>query len=149
MGSRSRPFATQPIREATFVISASKQKRRSAATIRAPLDQPARGEIWWVSLDPTRGREQAGRRPALLLSVNVLNASAAGIVSAVPIIRRDRGIRSHVPIAPPEGGLTVRSYAMCEQLRAIAKERLQSRIGTIAPRTLAAIEDRVRILLDL
>ena len=113
------------------------------------IDHPTRGEVWWVVLDPTRGREQAGSRPALVLSPNLLNTSAAGIVFVVPITSRDRGIRSHVSITPPEGGLTLPSYAMCEQLRVIAKERLRGRVGTVAPRTLAAVEDRLRILLDL
>ena len=112
-------------------------------------DFPKRGEVWWVVLDPTRGREQAGRRPALVLSADLLNASAAGIVSALPITSRDRGIRSHVAIEPPEGGLAVPSWILCEQVRTISRERLLGRIGAVSPRTLAAVADRVRVLLDL
>ena len=112
-------------------------------------DLPKRGEVWWVVLDPTRGREQAGRRPALVLSADVLNASAAGIVSVLPITSRDRGIRSHVAVEPPEGGLTVPSWILCEQVRTISRERLLGRIGVVTARTLAAVADRVRVLLDL
>jgi len=112
-------------------------------------DFPKRGEVWWVVLDPTRGREQAGRRPALVLSADLLNASAAGIVSALPITSRDRGIRSHVAIEPPEGGLAVPSWILCEQVRTISRERLLGRIGVVTMRTLAAAADRVRVLLDL
>ena len=112
-------------------------------------DFPKRGEVWWVVLDPTRGREQAGRRPALVLSADILNASAAGIVSILPITSRDRGIRSHVAIEPPEGGLAVPSWILCEQVRTISRERLLGRIGVVTARTLAAAADRVRVLLDL
>ena len=112
-------------------------------------DFPKRGEVWWVVLDPTRGREQAGRRPALVLSADLLNASAAGIVSVLPITSRDRGIRSHVAVEPPEGGLAVPSWILCEQVRTISRERLLGRIGAVSPRTLAAVADRVRVLLDL
>lgn len=112
-------------------------------------DFPKRGEVWWVVLDPTRGREQAGRRPALVLSADLLNASAAGIVSALPITSRDRGIRSHVAVEPPEGGLAVPSWILCEQVRTISRERLLGRIGVVTMRTLAAAADRVRVLLDL
>ena len=100
-------------------------------------------------LDPTRGREQAGRRPALVLSADLLNASAAGIVSVLPITSRDRGIRSHVAVEPPEGGLAVPSWILCEQVRTTSRERLLGRIGAVSPRTLAAVADRVRVLLDL
>jgi mRNA interferase MazF len=117
---------------------------------RAPaIDFPKRGEVWWVVLDPTRGREQAGRRPALVLSADVLNTSAAGIVSILPITSRDRGIRSHVAMQPPEGGLAVPSWVLCEQVRTISRERLLGRIGAVTPRTLDAVSDRVRVLLDL
>lgn len=102
-----------------------------------------------MSLDPTRGREQAGRRPAMVLSVDTLNASAAGLVSVVPITSRDRRIRAHVKVTPPEAGLRVESWLMCEQLRAIARERLTARLGAVTPRTLDAVCDRVRVLLDL
>ncbi|MBM4245396.1 MAG: type II toxin-antitoxin system PemK/MazF family toxin [Deltaproteobacteria bacterium] len=122
---------------------------RVGTTRSAAADHPKRGEVWGVVLDPTRGREQAGRRPALIVSADILNASAADIVSIVPITSRDRGIRAHVAVEPPEGGLALRSWIMCGQVRTIARERLLGRIGAVAPRTLAMVSDRVRVLLDL
>ena len=121
----------------------------TAATRSAATAHPKRGEVWWVVLDPTRGREQAGRRPAMVVSADILNASAAGIVSILPITSRDRGIRSHVPVEPPEAGLALRSWIMCEQVRTVARERLLGRMGAVTPRTLAAVSDRLRVLLEL
>ena len=49
------------------------------------MAEARRGEIWWVDLDPTRGHEQAGRRPALVLSVDAFNHGPAGLVVVVPV----------------------------------------------------------------
>ncbi len=48
---------------------------------------PQRGEVWLIDFDPIRGHEQAGRRPALILSVDVFNAGPADLVVAVPITK--------------------------------------------------------------
>jgi len=110
---------------------------------------PLRGEIWAVSLNPTRGREQQGTRPALVLSTDQFNQGPAGLVVVLPITGTARGIPLHVRIDPPEGGVKKASYVKCEDVRSISKERLGRRWGRVSPNTLAEIEDRVRILLDL
>ena len=108
-----------------------------------------RGEVWETDFDPVRGHEQAGRRPAVIVSADIHNAGPSGLVFVVPITRRDRQVRSHVPVQPPEGGLTAPSFVMCEQLRVCAVERLLRRRGSIDARTLVEIEARLRMLLDL
>ncbi|OYV95604.1 MAG: growth inhibitor PemK, partial [Planctomycetia bacterium 21-64-5] len=50
--------------------------------------QPVRGEVWTVNLDPVRGHEQAGTRPALIVSVNRFNHGPAGLVVVLPITSR-------------------------------------------------------------
>jgi mRNA interferase MazF len=110
---------------------------------------PHRGEIWQARLDPVRGHEQGGTRPTLVISADLLNAGPAQIIVVCPLTTRFRAIPSHVPVAPPEGGLRSTSYVICEQLRAISAERLGARLGELTPETMAAIDDRLRILLDL
>ncbi len=110
---------------------------------------PRRGEVWRLDFDPTRGHEQAGTRPALVLSVDGFNRSPADLIVVLPITSRDKGIRSHVPLVPPEGGLKVPSFVKCEEPRTVAKERLSSRLGAVAPATMAGVEARVRWLLGL
>lgn len=110
---------------------------------------PLRGEIWMLNFDPTRGHEQSGIRPALILSVDIFNAGPAALVVVLPITSRSKGIRSHVTIQPPEGGLSVVSYIKCEDVRSVAKERLQRRMGAISAQTLMEVEDKLRILLGL
>ncbi|MDP9369356.1 MAG: type II toxin-antitoxin system PemK/MazF family toxin [Chloroflexota bacterium] len=108
-----------------------------------------RGEVWEADFGPTRGREQAGRRPAVIVSVGLLNNGPSGLVFVLPVTTRDRGVPFHVPVRPPEGGLTVPSLILCDQLRVFAVERLFRRRGSLDPDTMAEIEDRLRILLDL
>ena len=110
---------------------------------------PCRGEIWLADLDPVLGREQGGRRPVLILSVNAFNGGPSSLVVVVPVTSRDRGIPSHVPIVPPEGGLAKVSYALTEAVRSISKQRLTRRWGSLSPQTLFAVEEWIRTLLGV
>ena len=110
---------------------------------------PRRGEVWFANLSPTRGHEQRGMRPVLVLSMDSFNAGPAELVSVLPITSTIRSIPSHLVVRPPEGGLVVPSSILCDQVRTIARERLVRRRGLIAPRTLARVEEVVRILLGL
>jgi len=113
------------------------------------MPDPARGEIWVVDLDPARGREQAGRRPALVVSDDIFNSGPAELVVVAPLTSRQKGIPFHVQIDPPEGGLKSRSFVKCEDVRSLSKQRLIRRWGTVNAQTMAAVEDRLRILLNL
>ena len=110
---------------------------------------PRRGEIWMVDLDPTRGHEQAGRRPALVLSATMFNQGPAGLVVVLPITSKDKRIPLHVRVTPPEGGLQSASFIKCEDIRSVAAERLTRRWGEVSAETLREVEDRLRILLEL
>jgi mRNA interferase MazF len=108
-----------------------------------------RGEVWAVDLDPVRGHEQAGRRPALILSADAFNTSPADLVVVLPITSKLRKLPSRVRIAPPEGGLRMESWVIGEQVRTVSKSRLTSRLGAVSPATMRAVSDVVRLLLDL
>ncbi len=110
---------------------------------------PSRGEVWDLNFDPTLGQEQAGTRPALILSVDIFNEGPADLVVVIPITRTERKIRWHVPIKPPEGGLVAESFIQCENVRSVSKQRVKRLRGRVTEITLRQVEDRVRILLDL
>ena len=110
---------------------------------------PARGEIWLADLNPTRGREQAGMRPCLVVSVDLFNQSPADLVIVIPITTRNRNIRSHVAVSPPEGGVREQSYIKCEDVRSISSERLVSCWGKVDDEVMSEVESRLRILLGL
>ena len=113
------------------------------------MTTPLRGEVWLVDLDPTRGREQAGKRPVLVVSANGFNKSPADLVVVLPMTSKDNAIPWHVPLQPPEGGTKTRSFIMCEAVRSISHDRLVQRWGAVTPATLDEVEDRLRILFDL
>jgi mRNA interferase MazF len=102
-----------------------------------------------VHLDPMRGHEQAGTRPALVVSDDRFNHSPAGLVIVTPITATDRGIPAHVKVAPREGGLAKASLIMTDQIRTVAQVRLERKLGTISPAAMAKVEDCLRLLLGL
>jgi mRNA interferase MazF len=110
---------------------------------------PGRGEVWMVECDPIRGHEQGGRRPAVVVSVEMFNSGPAELVIVMPMTSKAKGVRSHVRVEPPEGGVTVVSYVKCEDIRSVAKGRLSRVCGRIGEKTMAEVEHRVRMLLGL
>ena len=113
------------------------------------MPDPSRGEVWLVNLNPARGHEQAGVRPGLVVSVNPFNHGPAGLVVLLSLTGVAKGIPFHVEVNPPEGGVKAKSFIKCEDVRSVAKERLARRWGNVSGSTLAAVEDRLRILLGL
>lgn len=97
--------------------------------------------------DPTRGTEQAKPRPFVIVSVDQLNSSPLGLSLGVPLTRSDFSNALHLEIAPPEGGVRERRFAMPEQMRALAHERLTRRRGSLRGPTLAELLRRCRLLL--
>jgi mRNA interferase MazF len=113
------------------------------------MTAPTRGEVWLTDLDPTHGHEQAGKRPALVVSADPFNAGPAGLVIVLPLTSKAKGARSHVAVIPPEGGLRTASFIKCEDVRSVSVERLTKRLGAVTAPTMQAVEYRLRILMDL
>ena len=106
---------------------------------------PERGEIWWVALDPTLGSEIRKTRPCVVVSVKVLNEKRRTVI-VVPL---SSSPKASPPILIPiacEGRPTV---AVSDQIRAVAKERLRSRLGAVTTEELAALEDGLRRIMQL
>lgn len=107
------------------------------------------GDIWFGDLDPTIGHEQAGQRPVLVVSPDQFNQSPLKLVLVLPITTNLRPLPSRVPLLPPEGGLTRPSIILCEAIRSVSHDRLQRRLGTAGSATMQAVQDRLRILMNL
>lgn len=99
-----------------------------------------RGEIRWADLNPTRGHEQAGLRPVLVLSQDVFN-ERSGTVIAVALTSQEP--RAGFPLTLELGGaeLPRRSWVKISQIRTLAVERLGRRIGRVSPEELAHVVD--------
>jgi mRNA interferase MazF len=108
-----------------------------------------RGDIWLVDFGEPIGREQAGRRPAVVVSADGLNESPAGVVIVVPCTTRRRGLPSHVELDPRECGLDEVSYAKCEDVKSVSERRLVVRLGTTNDEVRFAIARALKFLLDL
>lgn len=104
-----------------------------------------------TNLDPTQGHEQAGQRPCVVVSNDNFNHGPAGLLVIVPLTskRRTVPIPLHVPVTPPEGGLTMVSAALCDQIRTVDPARLTRRMGICGDATMAEIERRLHLLLGL
>jgi len=103
------------------------------------------GEVWDCYLGPIRGHEQDGRRPCLVISVDQLGTGPGELAIVVPLTRTHR-VPTEVQIDPPEGGLEACSYALPYQVRAISRDRLKRRRGTVSPATLVAVIANVHLL---
>ena len=79
-----------------------------------------RGELWLVDFGEPVGREQAGKRPAVVVSADPLNEGLSGVVMVVPLTSARRGLPSHVEIDKPASGLDEVSYAKCEDLKSLS-----------------------------
>ena len=110
---------------------------------------PARGQVWLIDLDPTRGHEQAGTRPALVVSVDQFNQTPLGLVVVVPITSKAKEFPLHVRINPPEGGLQHPSFAKCEDVRSVSQERLKEPLGRVTPAVMRQVGDRLRLVLGI
>ena len=108
-----------------------------------------RGEVHYVDLGQPIGHEPAFRRPAVVVSVDILNTGPGGLVVVVPITTVGYGLRSHVELEPASSGLGHASYARCDQLRVVSVERLSSRQGVLGPEQIQAIDQALRFVLGL
>jgi mRNA interferase MazF len=110
---------------------------------------PRRSEVWLVDFGEPVGREQSGRRPALVVSADPLNESRAGVLVVVPITTSYRGLPSHIEIDHGSSGLDEASYAKCEDVKSISERRLISRLGTASDDVMFRAARALRFLLDL
>ncbi len=85
----------------------------------------------------------------LVVSEDLLNSGPAGLVIVLPMTSTIRDVPSHVPVAPPEGGVKNLTAILCEGVRSMSVERLVVRRGAVDHQTMAAVEDGLRILLRL
>ena len=87
-----------------------------------------RGEIFWADLSPTRGKEQAGRRPVLVISHEIFNKKS-GTVIALAITSKEPKAGFPLTLELADTKLPKRSWAKISQVRTISTERLGKKIG--------------------
>ncbi|MEK7467980.1 MAG: type II toxin-antitoxin system PemK/MazF family toxin [Planctomycetota bacterium] len=110
---------------------------------------PRRGEVWRLDFDPAQGHEQAGLRPALIVSDDDFNRLPWRLCVVLPLSTTLRLFSLHVTIHPPEGGCRQPSVIMCQHLRSVSLDRLDKRLGTVTDATLAEVDFRLKSILAL
>jgi mRNA interferase MazF len=97
-----------------------------------------RGEIYWADLHPTRGNEQTGRRPVLIISHNILN-ERSGTVIALALTSRPQ--KAGYPLTYEIKGtkLPNPSWVKISQVRTLSTERLGQKLGKADERELTDI----------
>lgn len=97
-----------------------------------------RGEVRWADLDPVRGREQAGRRPVLVLSHDVFN-DRSGTVIAVALTSQPQRAGFPLTLELSSGSLPKQSWVKISQIRTLASERIGDRLADVSPEEVARV----------
>ena len=113
-----------------------------------------RGEIRLVDLEPVRGAEADKRRPAVIVSNDNANSTAArlgrGVVTVVPVTSNiTRVFPFQVLLSAAETGIRVDSKAQAEQVRSVSLERLGPVIGRLPTHLMTQVDDALRLHLLL
>jgi mRNA interferase MazF len=111
-----------------------------------------RGEIYFVNLNPVKGREQAGSRPVLVLSIDAINKQPLVVTVVVGTkgenISRDFPI--NVRVSPEDSGLPSETVFLCFQIRSLDPKRFpEEPAGKLSNEKLKRIEMVVRHCLGL
>jgi mRNA interferase MazF len=97
-----------------------------------------RGEIRWADLNPTRGSEQAGLRPVLILSHDIFN-DRSGTVIAVAITSQPQRAGFPLTLELLSPVLPKQSWVKISQIRTLAVERIGKQIALASPEELALV----------
>jgi mRNA interferase MazF len=97
-----------------------------------------RGAVHWADLSPTRGHEQSGRRPVLILSADVFN-ERSGTVIAVALTTQPQRAGFPLTLELDSAQLTKPSWVKISQIRTLSVQRIGSRLGAASPEEVARV----------
>ncbi len=104
-----------------------------------------RGDVYWVSLDPTRGSEIKKLRSCVLIGATPISQARHAVV-VVPL---STSAKPRAPIAIPVRCLGKQVVAVCDQVRAVDKSRLTQPAGSLSNKDMRALEDGLKQVLAL
>jgi mRNA interferase MazF len=110
-----------------------------------------RGEVWWASLSEPSGSEPGYRRPVLIVQSDAFNRSRLRTVVAVVLTSNLRLVAApgNVLVPAQASGLPRDSVANVSQVVTVDREFLSERAGRLRGRALEAVDDGLRLALDL
>lgn len=106
---------------------------------------PDAGDIVWVDFSPTRGHEQAGRRPAVVVSARSY-VKASGLCTVCPITSHAKGYANEVPFSA--GGIA--GAVLSDQHKTLDIDaRALKRVGKVPPAVLADVRGHIGLILGI
>jgi len=111
-----------------------------------------RGEIYFLNLNPVKGREQAGTRPVLVLSIDAVNRLPLVVTVVVGTKGENisRDYATNVRLTPTESRLAIETVFLCFQIRSLDARRFPAvPAGKVDDATMKRIEDAIRYCLGL
>ncbi len=107
-----------------------------------------RGEIRWAELNPTRGHEQARRRPVLILSQDVFNKRSGTVIAmALTSQLQKAGFPLTYPLESKQ--LQKKSWVKISQIRTLSVERIGKKLGAVEPEKLSEILDGLNQIIGI
>lgn len=98
------------------------------------------GEIWFANLNPTKGSEQAGMRPVVIVSGNLANTHLNTVICC-PLTTKIKNYKGNVVLQPnTDNALKATSEILTFHIRSITKERLKRKVGNITAQELAQLK---------
>jgi len=112
-----------------------------------------KGEIYWCTFNPpahVAGHEEGGTRPALVVSDEMFNTSAAGLVIVLPMTSRVKRYPNRVDVPKSAAnGLSQDSQILVDQIRTVSTSRITGMIGALERDVRDDVDEKLRFLLDL
>jgi mRNA interferase MazF len=106
---------------------------------------PERGDVVWLQLNPQAGSEQAGHRPALVISPKSYNRKV-GLALVCPVTSRVKGYPFEVEL--PQG-LATKGAILCDQVKSLDwRTRRATRLGSVPDAVLQEVTARILALVD-
>lgn len=102
-----------------------------------------------VELNGSKGREQSGVRPAVIIQNNAGNKHSPTTIIAPMTSKTKRNIPTHIHLNSQEGGLQKDSTILCEQITVIDKERLLNKIGSLSNNVIDEINKKICVSLGI
>ena len=107
---------------------------------------PDRGDVVWLDFNPQAGREQAGRRPALVLSPAIYNGKTSLMVCC-PVTNQAKGYPFEVPMTPSPGS-KLTGVILADQVRCLDwRQRNAARMGAVTIQCVMDVSSKVKALL--
>ena len=113
--------------------------------VKTKNNHPARGEIYWVELDPTVGTEIKKTRPCLILSIDAYNKKMPRVI-IIPITSQIQNVHPFQILITIDGK---KGKVMADQVRCVDKGRLKGKLGILCPVKMGEVANSIKLCMGI